>query len=204
MNGIEKWLEKLKKAEKTCLFQDGRRKVHYTFPDKTELAEEYNIQTGELLIRKWRRKNTLGAKLPWEFEVGLNTDNQVRANENLDMTESSNNPIFSRQDTVNAFQWRIRNMIYSADNYIVEIDEQQRAIIIKTKNKKYYKKFQIPDLERIEMGLNPKNMSFSHANNTLIITYTKPTEFLSMEKIITSELSKTKASKEGDVECNPS
>ena len=27
----------------------GRRKVHYTFPDETEMVEEYDISSGELL-----------------------------------------------------------------------------------------------------------------------------------------------------------
>lgn len=29
----------------------GKRKVHYTFEDKTEMAEDYSVQTGELLGR---------------------------------------------------------------------------------------------------------------------------------------------------------
>jgi len=45
-------------------------------------------------------------------------------------------PIFSRQDNLNAFQWRIRNLFYPADNYQVEINETEREIIVKTKNKK--------------------------------------------------------------------
>ena len=49
MSGIEKWIQKLQKAQKTCLVQDGKRKVHFTFDDKTEMAEEYSLSTGELL-----------------------------------------------------------------------------------------------------------------------------------------------------------
>ena len=45
-------------------------------------------------------------------------------------------PIFTRQDNTNAFQWRIRNMVYPLENYIVELDEENKSIIIKTKNKK--------------------------------------------------------------------
>jgi len=92
---------------------------------------------------------------------------------------------------LNTFQWRIRNLTFPADNYLVELNETDRAIIIKTKNKKYfffsnfisiihliynflftryYKKFQISDLERIQMSLNTKNLSHSFANNTLIIS----------------------------------
>lgn len=35
---------------------------------------------------------------------------------------------------------------------------------------RYYKKFNIPDMERIGLGLNSKNLSYSHVNNTLIIS----------------------------------
>jgi hypothetical protein len=49
MADIESWINKLKKAEKTCLVQDGKKKIHYTFEDKTEMAEDYNASTGELL-----------------------------------------------------------------------------------------------------------------------------------------------------------
>jgi len=27
----------------------GRRKIHYTFPDKTEMAEEYSLQSGDII-----------------------------------------------------------------------------------------------------------------------------------------------------------
>nr|XP_021528638.1 protein DPCD [Aotus nancymaae] len=43
------WLESLRTAEKTALLQDGRRKVHYLFPDGKEMAEEYDEKTSELL-----------------------------------------------------------------------------------------------------------------------------------------------------------
>ena len=32
-------------------FKKGKRKIHYTFEDKTEMAEEYNMQSGELLSK---------------------------------------------------------------------------------------------------------------------------------------------------------
>lgn len=115
------------------------------------------------------------------------------------MTENSNNPIFVRQDTSNAFQWRIRNLFYPASNFKVELNEKDRVIIVKSENKKYYKKFSIQDLDRVSMGLDKNNLSHSFANNTLIITYSKPKEFIVMENLIKTELAKTKASQDGDV-----
>ena len=59
------------------------------------MAEEYNAQTGEILVRKWRKKSTLGAVLPWEFEIGSVGDDLVKAMSNLDMAENSNNVIYN-------------------------------------------------------------------------------------------------------------
>jgi hypothetical protein len=81
-------------------------------------------------------------------------------------------------------------------------------------------------MDRIGYPLSAKGLTFKHANNTLVITvssqliqrfddlnqvilfifdkYDKPQVYLDMEKRISAELSKTKASKDGDVECNPS
>jgi len=86
---MDNWMNKLKSAEKTCLVQDGKRKVHYTFPDKSEMAEEYSVQTDELLVRKWRKKNILGAVQPWEYEVGANQEKLPVQNDL--MLESSSN-----------------------------------------------------------------------------------------------------------------
>ena len=38
----------------------GRRKCHYTLPDESEVVEEFDVQTDELLVRKKRGKSVLG------------------------------------------------------------------------------------------------------------------------------------------------
>lgn len=38
---------------------------------------------------------------------------------------------------------------------------------------RYYKKFRIPDMERCNVPLNQANLSFAHANNTLIVSVSK-------------------------------
>ena len=45
------WPEKLKAATKTCLIQDGKRKVHYTFGDGNEMVEEYDLRNYDILVR---------------------------------------------------------------------------------------------------------------------------------------------------------
>ncbi|RUS79427.1 hypothetical protein EGW08_012804 [Elysia chlorotica] len=198
----ELWLGKLQSAQKTCIIQDGRRKIHFTFPDGTEMAEEYDTKTGDLLVRKWRKKGTLGGAGRWEIEIG-----EQSTPINLEMEglmESSANPIFVRKDTKTHFQWRVRNLPYPIDNYKVVAKPEERQIIISTLNKKYYKKFNIPDLERCQLGIDQSAIEFAHANNTLIVSYKKPSEVLNMENKFQQEVKKMKASKDGDVDCTPS
>uniref|UniRef100_A0A2I2ZF80 Protein DPCD n=1 Tax=Gorilla gorilla gorilla TaxID=9595 RepID=A0A2I2ZF80_GORGO len=130
------WLESLRTAQKTALLQDGRRKVHYLFPDGKEMAEEYDEKTSELLVRKWRVKSALGAMGQWQLEVG---DPAPLGAGNLGpelIKESNANPIFMRKDTKMSFQWRIRNLPYPKDVYSVCVDQKERCIIVRTTNKK--------------------------------------------------------------------
>ena len=57
----------------TSMVSGGRRKMHYTLPDDTEVVEEYDIQTDELVVRKKRGKTVLGAQGEWEYETMRST-----------------------------------------------------------------------------------------------------------------------------------
>ncbi|XP_053407479.1 protein DPCD-like isoform X2 [Mercenaria mercenaria] len=174
MAASDGWVDLLKKSQKTCMIQD---------------------------VRKWKKKSTLGGAGKWEFEVGEQLAPPMLEAQGL--MESNTNPIFVRKDTVLSFQWRIRNLPYPLDVYNVTCDPDQN-IIIKTSNKKYYKKFRIPDMERCNLPLEQSKLSVAHANNTLIVSYKKPSTILEMEKTLQSEFSKLKANKDGDVDCTPS
>uniref|UniRef100_A0A8C5IC84 Protein DPCD n=1 Tax=Junco hyemalis TaxID=40217 RepID=A0A8C5IC84_JUNHY len=151
--------------------------------------------------RKWREKNTLGGTGKWQVEVGEPTSPLLGALESELITESSSNPIFMRKDTLSSFQWRIRNLPYPKEVYSVCVEEEQRCCVIRTTNKKYYKKFSIPDLDRYHLPLDAAALSFTHANNTLIITYQKPKEILAAEEQLQKELKKIKAANSGDGDC---
>ncbi|XP_048747619.2 protein DPCD-like isoform X2 [Ostrea edulis] len=182
---------------------DRRRKIHFVFPDGTEMAEEYDIKSSELVLRKWRRRATLGVKeSKWEFEVG--EDLLARNVDSEGLLESAANPIFARKDTLSSYQWRIRNLPYSIETYNVTVEPENRTITVRTTNKKYFKKISIPDMDRVQFPLQQSALSIAHANNTLIVTYKKPKEILQMEKEIQEEFKKLKASKDGDVDCTPS
>ncbi|CAF4932568.1 unnamed protein product [Rotaria sp. Silwood1] len=200
------WIEKLKSAKKAGLLQNDRKKIHYTFDDQTEMVEEYDAKTNLLLIRKWRQKSNSGLKTlatsdVWTFEIGQNYETRPIADNTLGMTESTTTPIFSRNDKNDSFEIRIRNLPYSIDIYQLTIDKDKREFILRTTNKKYFKRFSIADLDRLNLPLEENNLSYSHANNTLIISYKKPKAILDLEKQVHDELKKLNMKKEGDSDC---
>ena len=102
------------------IVSNGRRKLHYLFPDQTELVEERDQTTNELFLRKWKRPKELGQST-WEYEVGEDTK---RFDPEQDLLQANSaNPVFIRKDTNERFEWRIRNLPYPKENYIIDVDE---------------------------------------------------------------------------------
>ncbi|KAM4749932.1 protein DPCD [Anableps anableps] len=197
---VQNWIDVLKSSQKTALIQDGKRKIHYLFKDGKEMAEEYDLKTDELISRKWRQKSTLGVQGVWQVEVGEPMNSPPALNPDV-IKENCSNPVFMRKDTKSSFQWRIRNLPYTKDVFSVYLEPSERCIIIKTTNKKYYKKFSVPDLDRSELPLDGSALSYAHANNTLIVCYQKPREILTLEQELLKEVKKLKGTGEGDVDC---
>ncbi|KAG8015147.1 Protein DPCD [Nibea albiflora] len=196
---VQSWIDSLKSSKKTALINDGKRKIHYLFTDGKEMAEEYDLKTDELIVRKWRHKSTLGAQGQWQVEVGDALP--VHSLDSDVIKENCSNPMFTRKDTKTSFQWRIRNLPYPKDVFSVSVEPSERCIIIKTSNKKYYKKFSVVDLDRSQLPLDSSALSFAHTNNTLIVSYKKPKEILILEEELLKELKKLKGTGEGDVDC---
>lgn len=73
---------------------------------------------------------------------------------------------------MDSFQWRIRNLPYPEEVYVLDVDPEKQEVVIKTTIKKYYKRFQIPDMLRADIKLNKDNLSFKYSNNTLIVSVT--------------------------------
>ncbi|XP_068178343.1 protein DPCD [Antennarius striatus] len=197
----QSWIDRLKSSKKTALIQDGKRKIHYLFTDGSEMTEEYDLKTDELIVRRCRQKSTLGAQGQWQVEVGEPLGAPVMSVESDVIKENCSNPVFVRKDTKTSFQWRVRNLPYPKDVFSVSVETSERCIIIKTSNKKYYKKFSIDDLNRSQLPLDSSALTFTHANNTLIVSYKKPKEILTLEQELLKELKKLKGTSDGDVDC---
>ena len=56
----------------------------------------------------------------------------------------------------------------------MEVDHNKQEIVLRTSNKKYYKRFDIPDLKRIGIKLEESEIGWKYQNNTVIISYDKP------------------------------
>lgn len=186
----------------TTMSTGGRRKIHYTFPDGGELVEEYDLQTDELMVRKRCTKTVLGAKGDWVYEVG---EPPARMTIENDVMQPSNvNPVLVRKDRVNAFEWRIRNLPYPKPTYSVTVDGEARQLVVRTTNKKYFKRIDIEDLDRMRLPIEDKALSWTHENNTLVIQYRKPAEVLQREQQAKQErltAPDEPAKPDGDADC---
>ena len=175
-------------GSRTYLISGDFIKFHTVFKDGTEIVEEYSLYSEEIESRRVKKVSMTG-KENWTTEIG----EEIKRNNNEDFlikVNNDNNPIFIRKDTKENFEYRIRNLKGDADNFLVDIDKDKDEIVIRTKNKKYYKRFNIPDLKRLNLNLNENNLKVNFSNNVLVITYKKPIEILNNEKEIIDEIRK--------------
>jgi hypothetical protein len=171
---------------RTYLISGDFIKFHTVYKDGTEIVEEYSLYSEEIESRRVK-KVTMTGKENWTTEIG----EEIKRNNNEDFLikeNNDNNPIFIRKDTKENFEYRIRNLKGDADNFMIDIDKDKDEIVIRTKNKKYYKRFNIPDLKRLNLNLNENNLKVNFTNNVLVITYKKPNEVLNSEKEIINEI----------------
>ncbi|XP_053666209.1 protein DPCD [Anopheles marshallii] len=190
------WLALIKSAEKSSIIQGNVRKVHYRFPDGRQMAEEYSTDTGVVLRRAWKNKTALLQKEEWLIELGDSIPVGLKENE-LILRESCSEPMLSKRVTRNALEWRIRNLPYPISTYTVTCGENDATITVRTSNKKYFKKIEVPELKRCNIIPSQDSLAMVHKNCTLIITYKKPTILLDMERAILTTLQDVET-----VECN--
>lgn len=176
--------------KRLCMTSDGRRKIHTTLHDGAEMVEEYDEKTDVLLLRKTRRPTRLGGEGEWTFEVGQAPEAAFDPHSDF-LRASSSNPVFLRKDTPEHFQWRIRNLPYPAAVYNVTVDHEKQEIVVRTSNKKYYKRIRVPDLVDLGLKLSDKLLSWKHQHNTLIISYSKQAEVLTHEQKVLQDAEKS-------------
>lgn len=181
---------KSNEPKKMCYKADGKKKIHTTFPDGGEMIEEYDEKTDLLLVRMVKKGTTLGKEAQWIYEVGQPPAAAFDPYADT-LKASSSQPIFLRKDTPEHFQWRIRNLSYPSDVYSVKVDHEKQDIVVRTSNKKYFKRIDVPDLRRIGLTLKDESLDWVHKNNALIISYAKPKQVREAEQQALKEAEKS-------------
>lgn len=195
------WFHSLLGAEKSCLKADKIKKVHYKFEDGKEMVEEYNADTQVLLRRAWKTKSKLGGEGKWEVEIGDPIPDLSSNIDCGDIIECKDQPIVTRRNTRVNLEWRIRNLPYPIETYSISANNDEKCIVVRTTNKKYFKKLLVPELVRLNLPIEQANIQSTHQFNTLIIMYKKPQQLLSMEKEWFEELKSVKPVKDVPNDC---
>jgi hypothetical protein len=113
-------------------------------------------------------------------------------------------PLVSRCDTAREFVWRVRNVPYPSDVFSVAVDAATRELVIRTSNKKFFKRLRLPELDAGGLPLSAAAMTWHHTESTLVVSYRKPPEVLTAEAKEHAARASIKAGKpeaDGDVDC---
>jgi hypothetical protein len=167
-------VRRMLREPKTSVVQGGRKIIRSCFNDGTEMIEEYDTITDELLVRKRRSPTALGSEGPWVYEVGVDPRQRVLDRDLI--AESASSPVLSRADDMEKITFRVRNLPYDASVFNVSLDFSVKSygeIVVRTSNKKYFKRIDIPEMVRAGVSLEQSNLSWEHKNNTLLVYYKK-------------------------------
>jgi hypothetical protein len=185
----------LQRPEAVAYRVGGYKQVMYV--DKKTGAEVVEIckpDTGEVVARRERRKTAYGADCSWEWTYGQ----PVRDRKDVEGLElSEKNPIFFRQDTPTEWAWRIRQIPYPANVYQVSVDTDKNQIVVRTTNKKYFKRIDAPNGEILQQS----EVNWNWGYETLVITHKKPPRVISQDRADNEWRRSLPAKEEGENEC---
>lgn len=69
------------------------------------------------------------------------------------------------------------------ETYSLSVDEEKQALVLRTKNKKYFKVFRVATLARAGLALQQSRAKMSHDGcSTLTISYAKPESVIDQER----------------------
>uniref|UniRef100_A0A7S2U4T5 Protein DPCD n=1 Tax=Lotharella oceanica TaxID=641309 RepID=A0A7S2U4T5_9EUKA len=170
------------KPTTTCVTIGGRRKHHTSWEDGSEMVEEYDVSSNRLVLRKMRNKSALGKLSEWRVVLGEPEKKAFNPRSDL-IASSTKNPVFIQQDTPTHFMWRIRNIPYERSVYRLTIDSDRQQIVLRTTNKKYFKRISVPQLQSVgdKLSSDPSLLTYTHDNDTLIIQYKKSPKVIQAE-----------------------
>ena len=138
----------------TALKVSGKLRVQTTFPDKlnTEMVEEWTSDK-ELHTRRWRQTSVLGRPGAWEYEIGSAASQPSNANASEPIfSVSSSSPSFLSLDSPSHFLFHVTNAPWPVSNYKLSVDAEKDELLLRTHNKKYFKRFRVGREFAINLG----------------------------------------------------
>ncbi len=156
------------------------------------LQQEYQI-----ISRKWKNSSNKSLRKElnenvWEYEIGseetiistypkpaMKQQDDTRSyseNNQVVFSKSSTNPSFHAEESKLNFIFKVRNCPWPIKTYILEVDDNGKLVVLKTTNKKYYKRFPIPAMSRLNERLTKESFKMKHdeGKSELTISYEKP------------------------------
>ena len=191
----------------TSLVVGKKLKVQTSYPNGVERVEEWqkdekNSKLLVLLTRKFREPTKLSLAPDWEWEIGQPKKRAAGAGTGADpapttISISTLNPSWHCFDSLSHLEFRVKNAPWSIENYKVGVNDDNTELILRTVNKKFYKKFQIPSLVRLGVKLDESclSMKYSDDENELTIRYKKPDELRECD--VAEKLVREKSGKDG-------
>jgi len=191
---------KLNKVESTsAIVVAGNIRAQTKFSNGIENIEEWSSksssnkqlrpETMELLMRKWRGPDKMGRIGNWEYEVSQPihhaASNQEEIGSDIISINKNENPIWSSEWTPSHLLWKATNSVWPFENYSVTVvDDAQQTLVVRSKNKKLFKKIQIPALARIHEKLNDSavDLEYNSKLKCLTILYKKSEAVLKQEE----------------------
>jgi len=147
-----------KESWRLCAQPGSLKKIHTTEDDGWQIVEEYGDKTPP--------RNSPAASPERTVNV-FDTSSESIA-------PSNSEPSFSRQDTADHFQWLVENLPHHASTYDITIDTTKQQIVIKTNNRKYYKRIDLPEVAENGLPLDVGLLTWTHSQSTLTVSYAKP------------------------------
>lgn len=163
------------------------------------MVEEYNLGTGVLNKRAWKSNSSIRKDSDWEIEVGDPlTEIHEDSFQNIGIKESQDSvsnlilssgescivcqelwtivlsvclqPVVIHRVTRNKLEWRIRNIPYPIEYYNITVDPSEKCIVVRTTNKKFFKKLPMLDFQRLNLTPTQSALKYSHYMNTLVLS----------------------------------
>lgn len=119
------------------------------------------------------------------------------------LSESAGTPFVVRGNKPSHWEWRVRNVPWPGDVYSVTVDAGTEELVVRTSNRKYFKRLPIPSMRRAGLPLAQSAVRWEHdGSNTLVIRYAKPEPIVAMEAAeVAAVREKLATAREGDAGC---